>query len=73
MTFAMQKGLVEQAKRLLIEKARISEAQAHRFIQKRAMDLRISKNECAVQIIERYNHSLEQKQIQQGERRLRRG
>ena len=61
MIVAQQKELVDQAKELLITRAHITEGQAHRFIQKRAMDLRISKVECATQIIARYNQLLERK------------
>lgn len=50
---------IDQAKALLIARERITEAQAHRLIQKRAMDLRIGKTEYAIRIIARYDRSLE--------------
>ena len=40
--------VVEQAKKLLIEREHIGENEAHRYIQKRAMDLRMTKRKCAL-------------------------
>lgn len=46
---------VNRAKLLLIERLRISEGQAHRHIEKQAMDLRINRLEVANNIIELYS------------------
>ena len=46
--------LVNQAKWRLIECLRMTEADAHRYIEKQAMDLRISKREVAESIIRTY-------------------
>ena len=58
MIVAWQQKIINQAKELLITREHVSEAQAHRLIQKRSMNLRISKLECATQIIARYNQPL---------------
>ena len=58
MITACQQKLINQAKELLITREHVSESQAHRLIQKRSMNLRISKLECATQIIARYNQPL---------------
>ena len=46
--------LINQAKWLLIEKQNMSEAEAHRYIEKEAMDTRRSKRDVACIIIARY-------------------
>ena len=46
--------LVNRAKWLLIECLRMTEAEAHRYIEKQAMDLRISRREAAENIIKTY-------------------
>ena len=46
--------LVNRAKWLLIECLSMTESEAHRYIEKQAMDLRISKREVAEKIIETY-------------------
>lgn len=46
--------LINRAKWLLIEHLRMSEAQAHRHIEKQSMDLRVSKREVAQSIIADY-------------------
>ena len=46
--------VVNRAKWLLIECLSMTEAQAHRYIEKQSMDLRISKREVAENIIETY-------------------
>lgn len=46
--------LVNKAKWQLIECLSMTEAEAHRYIEKQAMDLRISKREVAEHIIETY-------------------
>ena len=46
--------LVNRAKWLLIECLNMTEAEAHRYIEKQAMDLRISRREAAENIIETY-------------------
>lgn len=58
MITACQQKLIDRAKELLITREHVSESQAHRLIQKRSMNLRISKIECATQIITRYNQPL---------------
>lgn len=59
MAFAQDNSIIDKAKQLLIAKEHITENQAHRLILKRAMNLRISKTECANEIIEKYNQTLE--------------
>ena len=46
--------LVNRAKWLLIECLNMTEAEAHRYIEKQAMDLRISRREAAESIIKTY-------------------
>lgn len=46
--------LVNRAKWLLIEKLQISEAAAHRYIEKQAMDRCVSKREIADELINKY-------------------
>ena len=46
--------LVNRAKCLLIECLNMTEAEAHRYIEKQAMDLRISRREAAENIIKTY-------------------
>lgn len=46
--------LVNRAKWLLIECLNMTEAEAHRYIEKQAMDLRISRREAAENIIKNY-------------------
>lgn len=46
---------VNRAKWLLIEKLKMSESDAHRHIEKLAMDSRLSKREAAEEIIDRYS------------------
>lgn len=46
--------LINHAKWLLIEYLNMTEADAHRYIEKQAMDLRISKREAAENIIKSY-------------------
>ena len=46
--------LVNRAKWLLIECLGMKESDAHRYIEKQAMDLRISKSEMAENIIRTY-------------------
>ena len=58
MIVAWQQKIINQAKELLITREHVSESQAHRLIQKRSMNLRISKLECATQIIARNNQPL---------------
>ena len=58
MIVAWQQKIINQAKELLITREHVSESQAHRLIHKRSMNLRISKLECATQIIVRYNQPL---------------
>lgn len=47
--------IVNKAKWLLIENKKISESEAHHFIEKKAMDERLSRREAAEQIIEKYD------------------
>ncbi len=46
--------LVNRAKWLLIERLQMSESEAHRYIEKQAMDLRLSRREVAENIINTY-------------------
>lgn len=45
---------VDRAKCVLIEYLKMSEAEAHRFIEKQAMDLRVTKREIASRILKTY-------------------
>ena len=45
---------MNRAKWLLIECLNMTEAEAHRYIEKQAMDLRISRREAAENIIKTY-------------------
>ena len=45
---------VDRAKYLLIENLSMTEAEAHRYIEKRAMDLRVTKLQVAEEIIKTY-------------------
>lgn len=47
--------LVARAKCLLVEYLRMSEQQAHRYIEKQAMDMRTSKRSIAENILKTYN------------------
>ncbi|NLM12807.1 MAG: ANTAR domain-containing protein [Epulopiscium sp.] len=46
--------LVDRAKCVLIEYLKMTEAEAHRFIEKQAMDMRITKREVAERILKTY-------------------
>ena len=46
--------LVNRAKWLLIESLHMTEPEAHRYIEKQSMDLRISKREVAENVIRTY-------------------
>ena len=46
--------LVNRAKWLLISELKMTESDAHRYIEKQAMDLRISKREVAENVIRTY-------------------
>ena len=46
--------VVDRAKYALIEYLKMSEAQAHRYIEKRAMDMRLTKREVAESILRTY-------------------
>jgi len=47
-------NLINRAKLLLIQVLRMSESQAHRYIEKQAMDLRVTRREIAEGIINTY-------------------
>lgn len=49
-----EKNLVDRAKKTLIEKLKMTESQAHRFIEKQAMDLRVTKKNIAENILKIY-------------------
>lgn len=49
--------LVQRAKRMLMECLKMSESQAHRYIEKQAMDMRVTKYEVANSIIRTYTDS----------------
>ena len=46
--------LVDRAKLLLVSYLNMTEAEAHRYLEKRAMDLRVSRVEVAKQVIQTY-------------------
>ncbi len=46
--------LIQKAKRLLQAEENLSEDEAHQYLQKRSMELRISKEELAKRLIKRY-------------------
>lgn len=48
--------LIDRAKLLLVTCLNMSEAQAHRYLEKRAMDLRVSRAEVARQVIHTYQN-----------------
>ena len=47
--------IVNRAKCLLIEQLKMTEPEAHRYIEKQAMDTRLSKREVAEHIIRTYD------------------
>lgn len=47
--------LIDRAKCLLIEKEHLTELQAHRFLEKKAMDLQINRVQLAKKIIKKYD------------------
>lgn len=47
--------LVDRAKLILVERLNMSETQAHRYIEKQAMDMRITKKEVASGILKMYS------------------
>ena len=46
--------LIDRAKCILIEYLRMSETQAHHYIEKQAMDMRMTKREVALNILKTY-------------------
>jgi response regulator NasT len=48
--------IINRAKFLLISCLGMSELQAHRYLEKQAMDLRISKQQVAKQVINTYDN-----------------
>lgn len=52
-----QVRLVSRAKCCLIEQERMTEAEAHRYIEKRAMDTRRDRTEIAQEILDSYDNS----------------
>ncbi|MCL2093366.1 MAG: ANTAR domain-containing protein [Treponema sp.] len=48
--------IIDRAKNILISSARMSEQEAHRYIEKKAMDQRISKRQVSEGIIHDYEH-----------------
>jgi len=48
--------LVYRAKEVLIEYLKMTESQAHRYIEKQAMDMRITRREVAESIIKTYEN-----------------
>jgi len=49
--------LVERAKNILIECLKMTEPQAHRYLEKQAMDMRVTKKEAASSVIRTYTDS----------------
>ncbi|MEP6563270.1 MAG: ANTAR domain-containing protein [Nakamurella sp.] len=52
------KKILDEAKRLLITVGNLTESEAHRWIQKTAMNRRTAKQEIAVGIIEAFNEKI---------------
>jgi AmiR/NasT family two-component response regulator len=50
-----ERKTIEQAKWLLVDRLKMSEAEAFRYIQKKAMDLRLKQIEIAEEVIREYN------------------
>ena len=50
--------LIDRAKCILIQYLNMSEPQAHRYIEKQAMDLRVTKKEIAENILKTYEMSV---------------
>ena len=48
--------LIDRAKLLLVTCLNMTESQAHRYLEKRAMDLRVSRVEVAKQVIQTYQN-----------------
>lgn len=48
--------LIDRAKCLLMEKEHLSEQQAHRYLEKKAMDQQCTRFEIAKRLIEKYQH-----------------
>ena len=46
--------VIDRAKRLLMEHEQLSEAQAHRYLEKRAMDSQMSRLQVAEQLLKKY-------------------
>lgn len=49
-----EKRLIERAKKVLMTCLNMSESEAHSFIQKQAMNLRISKLQMALEVLKMY-------------------
>ena len=49
--------LVERAKNVLMECLKMTEPQAHRYLEKQAMDMRVTKKEAANSVIRTYTDS----------------
>lgn len=50
--------LIERAKEVLMEYLKMTEAQAHRYIEKQAMDMRITRREVAESILKTYENQI---------------
>ena len=53
-----QMTLVETAKSLLMKHRHMTEPQAHRYLQRQAMNRRLPKRTVAMQVIQRYSKHL---------------
>lgn len=51
---AKEKQLIERAKKVLMSYLSMSEPQAHRFLEKQAMNLRVKKTEIARAVLKMY-------------------
>lgn len=51
-----EEKIISRAKLVIMEYLKLSEAQAHRYIEKQAMDLRIPRAEVAARILETYEN-----------------
>ena len=47
-------GLIDRAKCVLIQVLGMTEPQAHRYIEKQAMDMRVSKRQVAEELLKTY-------------------
>ena len=51
-----EEKIINRAKLVLMEYLKLSEPQAHRYIEKQAMDMQISRAEVAARVLETYEN-----------------